>query len=162
MHPAETDDYLTARIVINSRGIKSRIQRLLSAAIQRFLCSRRGTVRSFGRAIYLVRRFARWSRPYGQTSHGCLPLSPARRGDRPLLGGGISPVAIGAAGMRTPDEIDDLQFVADWLATHSLRAERFSMAELRAGKTPDFRLYCDNRGVLRGEVAERRVVEQSA
>jgi hypothetical protein len=36
------------------------------------------------------------------------------------------------------------QFAAEYLARYSLGAERFSNAELRLGKTPDFRVFRDN------------------
>jgi hypothetical protein len=36
------------------------------------------------------------------------------------------------------------QFAAEYLARYSLGAERFSKAELRLGKTPDFRVFRDN------------------
>jgi len=50
------------------------------------------------------------------------------------------------------------QFAIEFLARHGLRAERFSKAEVRQGKTPDFRLskrtdfffYSCSGGVYRG------------
>jgi hypothetical protein len=38
------------------------------------------------------------------------------------------------------DEQPDLDLVSSYLAVHNLTAERFSAAETRAGKTPDFRV----------------------
>jgi hypothetical protein len=87
MHTAGTDDYLTARTVINSRGIKSRIQRLLSAAIQRFLYSRRGTVRNLGRYIYILESrgfaddFASSGEPEGLHLIGVLTIGDEYRED---------------------------------------------------------------------------------
>jgi hypothetical protein len=40
------------------------------------------------------------------------------------------------------------QFAVEYLARHGLRAERFTKAEMRQGKTPDFRLFKESEFVL--------------
>lgn len=54
--------------------------------------------------------------------------------------------------MRAPPERDDLQLVSQWLAGFCLRAERFTAAETRSAKTPDFRVIYDDRLVAYCEV----------
>jgi hypothetical protein len=49
--------------------------------------------------------------------------------------------------MRAPEEDEDLCTAADWFAKKGLRAVRFTAAELKAGKTPDFRIYYGDRHV---------------
>jgi len=57
---------------------------------------------------------------------------------------------------RAPAEQHDLDLVAAWLAARQVRAERFADAEVKAGKTPDFRLFRDDHLVGYCEVKSPR------
>jgi len=58
--------------------------------------------------------------------------------------------------MRAPEEEADLCVVADWLAANGLQAARFSPAERKTGKTPDFRVYRGDQHVAFCEVKSPR------
>ena len=66
------------------------------------------------------------------------------------------PRAEGVQDMEAPHENDDLTFISDWMAAYSLRTERFSSAETRQGKTPDFRIFRDDKLAAYCEVKSPR------
>lgn len=57
---------------------------------------------------------------------------------------------------RAPAEQYDLDLVAAWISERQVRAERFTDPEVKAGKTPDFRLFRDDRLVGYCEVKSPR------
>jgi hypothetical protein len=57
---------------------------------------------------------------------------------------------------RAPAELHDLELVAEWFAANGLYAQRFTDAEARAGKTPDFRLWRNSQHVAYCEVKSPR------
>jgi hypothetical protein len=58
--------------------------------------------------------------------------------------------------MRAPPEVEDLRTATAWLAGNGLDAARFSAAERKVSKTPDFRIYRGNRHVGFCEVKSPR------
>jgi hypothetical protein len=58
--------------------------------------------------------------------------------------------------MEAPHENDDLTFISAWMVAYDLRTERFSLAETRQGKTPDFRIFRANKLVAYCEVKSPR------
>ena len=57
---------------------------------------------------------------------------------------------------RAPAEQHDLELVAEWFATNELHVQRFTHAEITAGKTPDFRVFRDSELVAYCEVKSPR------
>jgi hypothetical protein len=59
------------------------------------------------------------------------------------------------------------EFAIEFLARHGLRAERFSKAEMRQGKTPDFRVfkavefvfYCESKHVQYDEWRDKQLAD---